>query len=127
MTVPTYRITAADLPDLDQKTREALNPLITRLNIVLQELVKAANAKVDVVTEVTTFTTNGIGTASIDIVNPLVTLPKCVLLADLFRTDDGTPLAFSYGFSWTLTTSGIRLLFVELDASTRYNFSVRVE
>ncbi len=127
MTVSTFRLTPADLGDLDPKTRDGLAPLLNRLNIVLQELVKAANAVEDVVTDVTPFTTDGAGAALVDIVNPLSVLPTCVLLASLSR-QDGQPVDTGSDLSsWELTVSGIRLLFVGLVASTTYNFAVRVQ
>lgn len=126
--VSSYRLTPADLSRLDPKTRSALMPLIDSLNIVLQQLVKAANSTADVITPLALFTTNDVGAAYVDLLNPLPTNapPRCVLVANIFRTDS-YPVDGGYGFWWTLTESGIRLLFVGLVASTRYKASVRIQ
>lgn len=124
--VVTYRTTMADLSGLDPKTRRALAPLVENLNVVLQQLVKQANAVTDIITEVSSFTADAYGAVYVDIANPLTRQPRCVLVANVYRVD-GLPIDGGYGFWWTPTTTGIRLLFVGLVAFTKYNFSVRVQ
>jgi len=124
--VSPYRVTPMDLRGLDKATRDGLQPLVDALNIVIQQLVKKANAAGDVITPVTLFTTTDLGAAYVDILNPLTAVPLCVQVASLNRTD-GVPIDNLYGFWWTMTATGIRLLFVGLSAFTRYMFSVRVQ
>lgn len=45
MSIPPYRVTPEDLPELDKKTREGLRPLLDALNITVQQLVAADSAK----------------------------------------------------------------------------------
>ncbi|HXJ63949.1 MAG TPA: hypothetical protein VNN79_09355 [Actinomycetota bacterium] len=123
--VTSYRLTPSDLSGLDSKTRAALLPLIESLNVVIQQLVKRVNAATHIITPVTSFTTSNLGAVYVDILNPLTTVPRGVIVSNIYR-NDGVPIDGGYGFWWTMTTSGIRLLFVGLVALTRYNFSVDV-
>lgn len=127
-TVPGYRVAPDDLQDLDRKTRDGLRPLLAKLNDVLTRVVQRVNAPQDVVTEAVGFTTNALGSSYAELSNPLASglTPKCVQVANFYRRD-GRPVDNVYGFWWTPTETGIRVLFVGLDAATTYYFAVRVQ
>lgn len=125
-TISAYRVTPEDLPDLDRKTRWGLRPLLDKLNTVLQPLVSAANTPSDVVTTLTSFTTTALGAAYVELSNPITSRPRCVLVAELQRLD-ALPIDSVYGFWWTRTPTGIRGLFVGLNATTTYLYTLRVQ
>lgn len=126
--LPAYQVNPDDLPNLDQKAQQALRPLLENLNNVLRLLVAATNTPKDVVTSLMSFTTNSLGSAYVEISNPLPlkTSPKCVLVAELQRLDE-RPVDNVYSFWWTRTTVGIRALFVGLDATRTYSYALRVQ
>lgn len=124
--VPSYRVTLDDLPDLDSKTREALRPLLESLNDTLQRLVQLAQPVTSVITPLSTFTADAAGAAYATIRNPLLVTPECVQVANFFREDD-LPIDVAYGFWWTPVTVGIKVLFSDLEPGTTYSFSTRVQ
>jgi hypothetical protein len=124
--VPAYQINRDDLPDLDPKAAAALRPLLENLNNVMRQLVVVANSSKDAVTALTGFTTSALGAAYVELSNPLSSMPRCVVVAELQRRD-GRPVDNVYGFWWTRTANGIRALFVGLDATTSYSYALRVQ
>ncbi len=79
--VPTYRISNEDLPDLDKKNKEALQPLIDNLNNTLGQVVPAVNAIVAIDKRDITFTTKTSLADTFPIVfNTVITAPFAVFI-----------------------------------------------
>lgn len=73
-----------------------------------------------------TFTTDSTGSVVVDLKNPLASKPRSVQLAKIATAAGGPPTA-PFVFTWSMAGSGIRVLFTDLTASTKYVFSVSVQ
>lgn len=69
------------------------------------------------------FTTDTLGSAYVDVKNPLPFKPTALAL-DKLNAADGTPISNVYSWSWQFTSDVIRVLFIGLAASTRYRMTV---
>ena len=119
--IPAYRVTASDLPDLDPRVLEALSPLLEALNDKMGRLVAAMN-RVQVPTPVALeFTTEPDGTAYVDL--QLGSIPTELWVTAL--TQYGGPINFVYSWTWTPIDGGARVYFVGLAVATTYGLKVR--
>lgn len=123
--VSPFRLSPDDLPDLDNRTRNGLLPLLDALNITLQQLVQQAQVIPDSDTRSFPFTTDATGMATIDITPRISTRAMSVVVNQLFLEDE-TPITFPYSMTWIHITAGVQLLIVGLGVSTKYQLRVTI-
>lgn len=106
-----------EVPEWAQNVLASLNVFAAQVNECLGRVAETAQALDK------SFTTDAAGSASVDVSNQLDDNPSIVIGSGLRRVD-GTALGSGWSMSSTLTSKGIRLLFVGLSASTKYRVSV---
>lgn len=121
MSLPTYRLTGEDLPDADKKTKAAIDPLLSALNVCLARVITALNSLEVPALKTTSFTTTDLGAAYVDISTG--TPPGEVWVTSL--VPNAGILDTVYSMSWVPTAAGVRLLFVGLYPLTTYALKVR--
>lgn len=124
--ISPFRFTVDDLPDLDKKTREGLQPLLDQLNVFVQQVNAMALALPETAIVSGTFSTDAAGSVYVPINPALATRAVSVTLGDL-RPANGTEITSPYAFSWQYVGAGVRLLFVGLAVLTKYSFTVSVQ
>lgn len=124
--ISPYRLTVEDLPDLDSKTRNALQPLLDALNTTLPQLVDAVSAQPPTKTVTSRFESTAAGSAYVDYVTAPVARATSVSVDHIQRVD-GVDMAAPYSMTWQLTAAGVRLLFVDLDVSSQFELTVTIK
>ena len=122
--ISPFRLTPDDLPGLDKKTREGLQPLLDALHITIQQLVQEAAAAPTTKELSSTFQSSATGTAFVDF-NPAPLTRVRSLVVDQIRRSDSAPMTTAYAMTWEPQASGVmRALFVGLDANANYYLAV---
>jgi hypothetical protein len=125
--ITPFKVTPDDLPDLDKKTRDGLAPLLDALNVSIQQLVNAQGLRASEQVVKSNFNSDSGGSAYVDI-KPTLPQPVTSVSLGWFQRDDRQPMTSVYSFSTTALDSGlVRLYFVGLDVSSKYNFTVTLK
>jgi hypothetical protein len=122
MSLPAYRITEEDLPDADKRLRDAIRPLLDRLNRSLTLVITALNAAFAPGKRLATFTADGSGNAAVTLGSLSVT-PAELWCTALVLSDGSAPT--SYSMTWIPLTAGATVYFTGLTANLAYSFTVR--
>lgn len=128
--VTTYRLTQDDLDDLDKKTKDGLEPLISALNLTLGQLVPVVNNEPDTEQRTITFQTQGTITDTFPLlIKTGITNPSSVIIGNFTAADrshDYTVPSVVNGFY--LTSSGsIAIRYISgLSANSSYTVTLNI-
>lgn len=101
--------------------------LCEQLNVYAQQVNEALLALPTVEqVEGVLFTTDQLGSAYVDVKNPLPAKPTGVVV-DKLNAADNSPVANVYSWTWQSIPGAVRLLFIGLAASTRYRLAVSLK
>lgn len=114
--VSPYRLTVEDLPELDNKTREGLQPLLNALNVTLGQVVQALQVQPSGRLFDLDVTADDVGGVEVALTMPR---PTSVTVEQL-RRFDGQSISTAYGMSWIAIAEGIRVTLVGLMPDVRY-------
>lgn len=119
ISLPNYRVTEDDLPDMDKKTKHALEPLLSGLNRTLTAIVTVLNSLPFPEKRISSITTDGTGHATVSL--KLDGSPAQEVWLSAIAP---APVAV-FSMVPTPIRSGAQLDFYGLAASTTYKFTVR--
>ena len=128
--LPTYRIVPEDLPDLDKKVRDGLEPMIDNLNRVLGAVVPAVNGLASVDYRDVTFTTRGSIADTFPLtVNTIIPTPRSVTVGRVqcpVTTDTSAGITCN---QWVQLNNGALSIQVisGLVANTRYTITLTIQ
>jgi hypothetical protein len=103
-----FYITAEDLPDLDKKTKVALQPLLDALNRTLGSLVPQANEVPEREYKTLNVAVNSLSSTFPIIFKSSVVSPKSVILSNIRPISPGHDLSIPFVVQgWTITSKGL--------------------
>lgn len=122
MSLPAYRVTEEDLPDANKQLRDAIRPLLDRLNRSLTLVITALNSVFAPGKRTATFIADGSGNATLSLGSLSVTPAE--LWCTALTLQSGSAPA-SYSMTWIPLTAGATVYFTGLTANAAYRFTVR--
>ncbi len=125
--VAPFRVTPEDLPDLDKKTRNGLQPLLDSLNVTLNQLVPAINSTAaEPKNAAGSCITDENGSVYI-MARPTTSYPPKAVYLDQLALPNGGDISTVFGFTWQLTQNYVRVLLVGLLPSTTYRYTLSMK